>query len=106
MKNAGYLEKIKASGVSESRGWENRTPTKGFGDPYHTIWPIPCIIKIIANLSATNQIIADMLKFVKRRWRDLNPRTGYPIYRISSADPSATWVHLHVLKIVSNMFII
>ena len=23
------------------RGWENRTPTKGFGDPYHTIWPIP-----------------------------------------------------------------
>ena len=24
-----------------SRGWENRTPTKGFGDPYHTIWPIP-----------------------------------------------------------------
>ena len=36
-----------------------------------------------------------MLKFVKRRWRDLNPRTGYPIYRISSADPSATWVHLH-----------
>ena len=47
-----------------------------------------------------------MLKFVKRRWRDLNPRTGYPIYRISSADPSATWVHLHVLKIVSNMFII
>ena len=37
MKNAGYLEKIKASGVSESRGLENRTPTKGFGDPYHTI---------------------------------------------------------------------
>ena len=27
-----------------SRGWENRTPTKGFGDPYHTIWPIPYII--------------------------------------------------------------
>ena len=37
-----------------------------------------------------------MLKFVKRRWRDLNPRTGYPIYRISSADPSATWVHLQM----------
>ena len=32
---------------------------------------------------------------MKRRWRDLNPRTGYPAYRISSADPSATWVHLH-----------
>ena len=31
----------------------------------------------------------------KRRWRDLNPRTGCPAYRISSADPSATWVHLH-----------
>ena len=32
---------------------------------------------------------------MKRRWRDLNPRTGCPAYRISSADPSATWVHLH-----------
>ena len=28
-----------------NRGWENRTPTKGFGDPYHTIWPIPYIQK-------------------------------------------------------------
>ena len=27
-----------------SRGWENRTPAKGFGDPYHTIWPIPYIL--------------------------------------------------------------
>ena len=26
-----------------SRGWENRTPAKGFGDPYHTIWPIPYV---------------------------------------------------------------
>ena len=25
----------------------------------------------------------------------MNPRTGCPAYRISSADPSATWVHLH-----------
>ena len=32
---------------------------------------------------------------IKRRWRDLNPRTSCPAYRISSADPSATWVHLH-----------
>ncbi len=24
----------------------------------------------------------------------MNPRAGYPTYRISSADPSATWVHL------------
>ena len=30
-----------------------------------------------------------------RRWRDLNSRAGCPTYRISSADPSATWVHLH-----------
>ena len=30
----------------KNRGWENRTPTKGFGDPYHTIWPIPYIIKL------------------------------------------------------------
>ena len=46
--------------------------------------------------SATNKIITDNAVVVKRRWRDLNPRTGCPIYRISSADPSATWVHLHV----------
>ena len=25
-----------------SRGGENRTPTKGFGDPYHTTRPHPC----------------------------------------------------------------
>ena len=35
--------KIKASGTSWSRGWENRTPAKSFGDSCHTIWPIPCI---------------------------------------------------------------
>ena len=30
-----------------------------------------------------------------RRWRDLNSRAGErPTYRISSADPSTTWVHL------------
>ena len=28
----------------------------------------------------------------------MNPRTGCPAYRISSADPSATWVHLHIKK--------
>ncbi len=33
-------------------------------------------------------------QILERRWRDLNPRAGYPTYRISSADPSATWVHL------------
>jgi len=26
----------------------------------------------------------------------LNPRAGCPTYRISSADPSATWVHLRM----------
>ena len=32
---------------------------------------------------------------VWRRWRDLNSRAGErPTYRISSADPSTTWVHL------------
>ena len=35
--------KIKASGTSWSRGWENRTPAKSFGDSCHTIWPIPYI---------------------------------------------------------------
>ena len=29
-----------------NRGWENRTPTKSFGDSYHTIWPIPYILLI------------------------------------------------------------
>ena len=33
--------------------------------------------------------------FVKTEMEDLNPRAGCPAYRISSADPSATWVHLH-----------
>ena len=38
----------------------------------------------------------------QRRWRDLNPRTGCPAYRISSADPSATWVHLHIPEAFSS----
>ena len=33
-----------------------------------------------------------------RRWRDLNPRGLLRPYRISSADPSTTWVHLQVGK--------
>ena len=34
---------------------------------------------------------------VWRRWRDLNSRAGErPTYRISSADPSTTWVHLRI----------
>ena len=36
----------------------------------------------------------------KRRWRDLNSRAGCPAYRISSADPSATWVHLRTNQIL------
>lgn len=36
------------------------------------------------------------LGLFKRRWRDLNPCAGCPTYRISSADPSTTWVHLHI----------
>ena len=31
-----------------------------------------------------------------RRWRDSNSRTVLPAYRISSADPSTTWVHLRI----------
>ena len=31
-----------------------------------------------------------------RRWRDLTPRAAFTAYRISSADPSATWVHLQL----------
>ena len=44
-------------------------------------------------------IIPAAVFLVKRRWRDLNPRTGCPAYRISSADPSATWVHLRVNRL-------
>ena len=36
--------KFKVSDSSVNRGWENRTPAKGFGDPYHTTWPIPYIL--------------------------------------------------------------
>ena len=45
-----------------SRGWENRTPTKGFGDPYHTIWPIPYKVYFIYS---QNYIHADIsLRFI------------------------------------------
>ena len=33
-----------------------------------------------------------------QRRRDLNPRAGCPTYRISSADPSASWVLLRALR--------
>ena len=56
----------------------------------------PLYQRSVITSSTTNKIITDKAVVVKRRWRDLNPRTGCPIYRISSADPSATWVHLHV----------
>ena len=44
-------------------------------------------------------IIPVTVFFVKRRWRDLNPRAGCPAYRISSADPSTAWVHLQIYVI-------
>ncbi len=36
----------------------------------------------------------------------MNSRAGCPTYRISSADPSATWVHLHknIIIDVKNRF--
>ena len=42
-------------------------------------------------------IIGQCLKIWQRR-RDLNPRAGCPTYRISSADPSASWVLLRALR--------
>ena len=42
-------------------------------------------------------IIGQRLKIWQRR-RDLNPRAGCPTYRISSADPSASWVLLRALR--------
>ena len=42
-------------------------------------------------------IIGQHLKIWQRR-RDLNPRAGCPTYRISSADPSASWVLLRALR--------
>ena len=42
------LWKLKASGTSNNRGWENRTPAKSFGDFCHTIWPIPYIWYIVS----------------------------------------------------------
>ena len=107
-----------------SRGWENRTPTKGFGDPYHTIWPIPyiqlcfhhCCNYTYKTYNCQEMRVLFYTKYKyhhifnwwkngsKRRWRDLNPRTGCPAYRISSADPSATWVHLRMLSKLSSSF--
>lgn len=42
-------------------------------------------------------ITEQRLKMWQRR-RDLNPRAGCPTYRISSADPSASWVLLRALR--------
>ena len=42
-------------------------------------------------------IIGQRMKIWQRR-RDLNPRAGCPTYRISSADPSASWVLLRALR--------
>ena len=39
----------------------------------------------------------------KRRRRDSNPRAGFPTYRISSADPSTTWVLLHITMIPAGI---
>ena len=36
-----------------------------------------------------------MFSFLSRRWRDLNPRAGYPTYTLSRGTSSASWVHLH-----------
>ena len=41
-----------------------------------------------------------------RRWRDSNSRTVLPAYRISSADPSTTWVHLRIQGIFRYLSII
>ena len=54
----------------------------------------PLYSDVVVKVLTTVVIIHKHFEFVKRRWRDLNPRTGCPVYRISSADPSATWVHL------------
>ena len=48
LKNAEKSWSTRLFSVTNSRGWENRTPTKGFGDPYHTIWPIPYIQEKVA----------------------------------------------------------
>ena len=52
--------KFKVPDLPVNRGWENRTPTKGFGDPYHTIWPIPCIKYIIRYTLKTAHIISQI----------------------------------------------
>ena len=38
-----------------------------------------------------------------RRKRDLNPRYGYPYYSLSRGAPSASWVFLHCLIIISQI---
>ena len=41
--NLRITEKNRRISAVSSRGWENRTPAKSFGDFCHTIWPIPFI---------------------------------------------------------------
>ena len=81
---------LKTFRLLKSRGWENRTPTKGFGDPYHTIWPIPYIIGIVAISSATKCIIADNILFVNSGdggiWT-LAPVTRSTAFRVRTLQP-------------------
>ena len=50
-----------------SRGWENRTPTKGFGDPYHTIWPIPYKVYFIYSQNYIHVDISLKINFLRCR---------------------------------------
>ena len=51
-----------------SRGWENRTPTKGFGDPYHTIWPIPYKVYFIYSQNYIHVDISLRINFLRADW--------------------------------------
>ena len=61
---------------------------------YHLTNPL-CLLLLKLYIQK-RQLSSNNIIFLKRRWRDLNSRAGYPTYRISSADPSATWVHLRI----------
>ena len=55
------------SGYFQDRGWENRTPAKGFGDPYHTTWPIPYLSKLCVCLRDTRYLY-HIYWWVVNRW--------------------------------------
>ena len=94
-----------------NRGWENRTPTKSFGDSYHTIWPIPYILLIYSekHLAITKCSILCTFKITynpldKSLFILLVPITFWLCPRPISNSQLHTLLHFHLCPIYLVVF--